>query len=158
MAISLTVVEIFTDGACKGNPGVGGWGALLRYDGREKEIYGGEKLTTNNRMELLAAVRALESLKRSCRVCLYTDSQYLQKGISEWINGWKSRNWQTAARKPVKNEDLWKILDRLTQIHQIEWYWVRGHIGHEGNERADKLANLGVAMVSNQQDSNASGV
>ena len=97
MAISLTVVEIFTDGACKGNPGVGGWGALLRYDGREKEIYGGEKLTTNNRMELLAAVRALESLKRSCRVCLYTDSQYLQKGISEWINGWKSRNWQPAA-------------------------------------------------------------
>jgi len=158
MTISLGVVEVFTDGACKGNPGVGGWGALLRYDGHEKEIYGGEKLTTNNRMELLAAVRALESLKRSCRVCLYTDSQYLQKGISEWIHGWKIRNWQTAAKKPVKNEDLWRMLDRLTQIHQIEWCWVRGHIGHEGNERADQLANLGAAMISDQQGSNENGV
>lgn len=150
----LKVVEIFTDGACKGNPGVGGWGALLRYDGHEKEIYGGEKLTTNNRMELLAAVRALESLKRSCRVYLHTDSQYLQKGISEWIVAWKMRDWRTAAKKPVKNVDLWKMLDCLTELHQIEWCWIRGHAGHEGNERADHLANLGVAMVYDQQSKN----
>lgn len=146
-------VEIFTDGACKGNPGIGGWGALLRYDGYEKEIYGGEIFTTNNRMELLAAVRALETLKRSCRINLHTDSQYLKKGISEWISDWKIRNWQTSAKKPVKNDDLWKMLDRLVQLHEIEWYWVRGHAGHEGNERADQLANLGVAMILNQENS-----
>lgn len=145
-------VEIFTDGACKGNPGIGGWGALLRYDGYEKEIYGGEILTTNNRMELLAAVRALETLKRSCRVNLHTDSQYLKKGISEWINDWKIRNWKTSAKKPVKNDDLWKMLDRLVQLHEIEWYWVRGHTGHEGNEHADRLANLGVAMILDQEN------
>ncbi len=145
-------VEIFTDGACKGNPGIGGWGALLRYDGYEKEIYGGEMLTTNNRMELLAAVRALEALKRSCQVNLHTDSQYLKKGISEWINDWKIRNWKTSAKKPVKNDDLWKMLDRLVQLHEIEWYWVRGHAGHEGNEHADRLANLGVAMILDQEN------
>lgn len=145
-------VEIFTDGACKGNPGIGGWGALLRYDEYEKEIYGGEIFTTNNRMELLAAVRALETLKRSCRVKLHTDSQYLKKGISEWINDWKMRNWKTSAKKPVKNDDLWKMLDRLVQLHEIEWCWVRGHAGHEGNEQADRLANLGVVMILNQEN------
>ena len=145
-------VEIFTDGACKGNPGIGGWGALLRYDGYEKEIYGGEMLTTNNRMELLAAVRALEALKRSCQVNLHTDSQYRRKGVSEWINDWKIRNWKTSAKKPVKNDDLWKMLDRLVQLHEIEWYWVRGHAGHEGNEHADRLANLGVAMILDQEN------
>ncbi|GKS68681.1 RNase HI [Nitrosomonas sp. PY1] len=146
-------VEIFTDGACKGNPGIGGWGALLKYDGHEKEIYGGEIHTTNNRMELLAAVRALEALKRACQVDLHTDSQYLKKGISEWIGDWKLRNWQTSAKKPVKNDDLWRMLDHLAQLHEIEWYWVRGHAGHEDNERADQLANLGVAMILNQKNS-----
>ncbi|WP_293006848.1 ribonuclease HI [Nitrosomonas sp.] len=141
------VVEIYTDGACKGNPGIGGWGALLRYGDHEREIFGGEKFTTNNRMELLAAIRALESLKRSCQVHLHTDSQYLQKGISEWLDSWKARNWRTAGKKPVKNEDLWKLLDQLTQQHKIEWCWVRGHSGHIDNERADQLANQGVEMI-----------
>jgi ribonuclease HI len=141
------VVEIYTDGACKGNPGVGGWGALLRYAGHEREIFGGEKLTTNNRMELLAAIRALESLKRSCKVHLHTDSQYVQKGISQWIDSWKARNWRTSGKKSVKNEDLWKLLDHLTQQHEIEWCWVRGHSGNDDNERADELANRGVAMI-----------
>ena len=142
------VVEIYTDGACKGNPGIGGWGALLRYAGHEREIFGGERLTTNNRMELLAAIRALESLKRPCKVHLHTDSQYLQKGISQWIDSWKLRNWCTAGKKPVKNEDLWKLLDHLSQQHEIEWCWVRGHSGHDDNERADELANRGVEMIS----------
>lgn len=142
------VVEIYTDGACKGNPGIGGWGALLRYAGHEREIFGGERLTTNNRMELLAAIRALESLKRPCKVHLHTDSQYLQKGISQWIDSWKLRNWRTAEKKPVKNEDLWKLLDHLSQLHEIEWCWVRGHSGHDDNERADELANRGVEMIS----------
>ncbi|PSJ18239.1 ribonuclease HI [Nitrosomonas supralitoralis] len=141
------VVEIYTDGACKGNPGIGGWGALLRYGGHEREIFGGEKFTTNNRMELLAAIRALESLKRPCKVHLHTDSQYLQKGISEWLDSWKGRNWRTADKKQVKNEDLWKLLDQLTQQHEIEWCWVRGHSGHADNERADLLANRGVEMI-----------
>ena len=131
------VVEIFTDGACKGNPGVGGWGALLRYAGHEREIFGGEKLTTNNRMELLAAIRALESLKRPCKVHLHTDSQYVQKGISQWLDSWKSRNWRTSNRKPVKNE--------------IEWCWVRGHSGHVDNDRADQLANRGVEMIASEE-------
>ncbi|WP_297324118.1 ribonuclease HI [Nitrosomonas sp.] len=142
------VVEIYTDGACKGNPGIGGWGALLRYAGHEREIFGGEKLTTNNRMELLAAIRALESLKRPCKVHLHTDSQYVQKGISQWIDAWKAHNWRTSAKKPVKNEDLWKLLDQLTQQHDIEWCWVRGHSGNNDNERADELANRGVEMIS----------
>lgn len=148
------VVEIYTDGACKGNPGVGGWGALLRYAGHEREIFGGEKLTTNNRMELLAAIRALESLKRRCTVHLHTDSQYLQKGISEWLQSWKARNWRTSGRKPVKNEDLWKQLDELTQQHDIEWCWVRGHSGHIDNERADRLANRGVETMMADEGNN----
>lgn len=142
-------VEIFTDGACKGNPGIGGWGALLKYADQEREIFGGEKETTNNRMELLAAIRALESLKRPCKVQLHTDSQYVQKGISEWIQAWKARNWRTASKKAVKNDDLWKQLDLLAQQHDIEWVWVRGHNGHPGNERADQLANDGVSSVIN---------
>jgi ribonuclease HI len=141
------VVEIYTDGACKGNPGVGGWGALLQYNGHARELFGGEKLTTNNRMELLAVIRALEALKQSCDVRLHTDSTYVQKGITEWIHSWKKRDWRTADKKPVKNDDLWKELDVLTQRHRIEWLWVRGHSGHDGNERADKLANLGAQSV-----------
>lgn len=140
-------VDIFTDGACKGNPGIGGWGVLLQYNGHKGELYGGEKHTTNNRMELLAVIRALEALTQPCEVRLHTDSQYVQKGISEWIHSWKKRNWHTAAKKPVKNDDLWKELDQLTQRHRIEWLWVRGHSGHDGNEQADKLANLGVQSV-----------
>ena len=141
------VVDIFTDGACKGNPGVGGWGALLKYDGRVQELFGGEKQTTNNRMELLATIRALEALKNPCKISLHTDSQYVQKGISEWIHAWKNRGWLTASKKPVKNADLWQQLDHLSQQHEIEWIWVRGHAGHEGNEHADELANRGVIQV-----------
>jgi ribonuclease HI len=144
---SAKIVEIFTDGACKGNPGAGGWGALLNYNGHAQELFGGEKQTTNNRMELLATIRALEALKRPCKVHLHTDSQYVQKGISEWIHSWKQRGWQTANKKPVKNADLWKQLDRLCQQHEIEWIWVRGHAGHAGNEQADALANRGVSLV-----------
>ncbi len=139
------VIEIFTDGACKGNPGPGGWGALLRVGAKEKELFGGEPLTTNNRMELTAVIRALEALNRRCKVRLHTDSQYVQKGISEWITGWKKRGWKTADKKPVKNVDLWLELDKLAAQHDIEWLWVRGHTGHEGNERADQLANQGCA-------------
>lgn len=153
---SAKVVEIYTDGACKGNPGIGGWGAVLKYAGHEREIFGGEKLTTNNRMELLAAIRALESLKRPCKVHLYTDSQYVQKGVSEWLSAWKLRNWRTSDKKPVKNEDLWKMLDQLTQHHEIEWCWVRGHAGHIDNERADQLANRGVAMMISEEQQQAS--
>lgn len=144
---SAKIVEIFTDGACKGNPGAGGWGVLLNYNGHAQELFGGEKQTTNNRMELLATIRALEALKRPCKVHLHTDSQYVQKGISEWIHSWKQRGWQTANKKPVKNADLWKQLDRLCQQHEIEWIWVRGHAGHAGNEQADALANRGVSLV-----------
>ncbi len=146
---NLEIVKIFTDGACKGNPGIGGWGALLKYADQEREIFGGEKDTTNNRMELLAAIRALESLKRPCKIQLHTDSQYVQKGISEWIQAWKARNWLTASKKAVKNSDLWAQLDQLTQQHEIEWIWVRGHNGHPGNERADQLANNGVTSITN---------
>lgn len=138
------LVEIYADGACKGNPGPGGWGAFLKIDSHEKTLSGGEKLTTNNRMELTAAIRALEALKKPCSVKLYTDSSYVQKGISEWIIGWKARNWQTADKKPVKNEDLWKVLDALVKIHQVQWIWVKGHAGNVGNEKADVLANEGV--------------
>ncbi len=143
MSLSELRVEIYTDGACKGNPGPGGWGALLRYEATEKELCGGERLTTNNRMELLAVIRALESLKRRCVIKLYTDSQYVLKGISEWIIGWKKRGWKTADKKPVKNEDLWRELDLLAAQHDIDWIWVKGHAGHDGNERADALANKG---------------
>lgn len=141
------LVEIFTDGACKGNPGAGGWGALLRFAGHEKELFGGENPTTNNRMELLAVIRALEALKRPCHVRLHTDSQYVQKGISAWIHGWKQRNWRTSDNKPVKNVDLWQRLDDLAGGHQVEWLWVKGHAGHDGNERADRLANDGVESI-----------
>jgi ribonuclease HI len=138
------VVEIFTDGACRGNPGPGGWGAILRADGREKELYGGEAATTNNRMELMAVIRALEALKRPSRVRVHTDSQYVQKGISEWIHSWKRKGWKTADKKPVKNEDLWRRLDEVAAPHEVEWRWVRGHSGHPENERADELANKGI--------------
>ena len=138
------LVEIYADGECKGNPGPGGWGACLIFDGNEMTLSGGEKLTTNNRMELTAAIRALEALKKPCSVKLYTDSSYVQKGISEWIIGWKARSWRTADKKPVKNEDLWKILDTLVNIHQVQWIWVKGHAGNVGNEKADVLANEGV--------------
>ena len=141
------VVEIFTDGACKGNPGVGGWGALLRLNGTEKELFGGEAMTTNNRMELMAVIRAIEALKRSCKVKIHTDSQYVQKGISEWIVNWKKRGWRTSDKKPVKNADLWQQLDVLASDHEIEWLWVRGHAGHVENERADELANRGVEKI-----------
>ena len=142
-------VEIYSDGACRGNPGPGGWGVLLRYDGTEKELWGGEAATTNNRMELMAAIRALEALKRRCRVRLYTDSLYVMKGISTWIGDWKRRGWRTADKKPVKNEDLWRRLDELAAKHDIEWCWVRGHAGHPENERADQLANRGIPAETN---------
>jgi ribonuclease HI len=138
------VVEIYSDGACRGNPGPGGWGVLLRYNGREKELWGGEAATTNNRMELMAAIRALEALKRPSRVKLHTDSLYVMKGISAWIKDWKRRGWRTADKKPVKNEDLWRRLDELAAKHDVEWHWVRGHAGHPENERADELANRGI--------------
>jgi ribonuclease HI len=140
----LSRVEIYTDGACRGNPGVGGWGALLRIGHRERELHGGEPATTNNRMELTAAIRALEALKRRCEVALYTDSQYLRLGITTWLADWKRRGWRTADRKPVKNQDLWQALDALAAKHDIEWHWVRGHDGHPENERADALANRGI--------------
>jgi ribonuclease HI len=140
-------IHIYTDGACTGNPGRGGWGALLAYDGTEKELYGGERITTNNRMELTAVIEALAALKRPCRVLLHTDSQYVQKGITEWIKGWKARGWKTAARAPVKNEDLWRKLDEVVRSHEIDWIWVKGHAGHAGNERADALANKGVESI-----------
>ena len=141
------MVEIFTDGACKGNPGVGGWGALLRTKGKERELFGGEAHTTNNRMELLAAISALEALKRHCPVRLHTDSKYVQQGITTWVHDWKQRGWKTSSKKPVKNEDLWRRLDVLAVQHDIEWVWVKGHAGHDGNERADELANRGVELI-----------
>ena len=140
-------VRIYTDGACKGNPGPGGWGALLQFDGREKELCGGEPGTTNNRMELTAVIRALEALNRRCDIDLYTDSQYVQKGISEWVASWKRRGWKTADKKPVKNVDLWLELDSLAGGHDIRWHWVRGHAGHAENERADQLANQGIESM-----------
>lgn len=141
------VVDIFTDGACSGNPGPGGWGAILRYGEKEKELFGGEPATTNNRMELKAVIEALRQLKRPVRVRVHTDSQYVQKGISEWIAGWKRKGWKTASKQPVKNVDLWQSLDQEASRHQIEWLWVRGHAGHAENERADALARRGVDSV-----------
>jgi len=137
-------VEIFTDGACRGNPGPGGWGVVLRYNGTEKTLYGGEAETTNNRMELMAAIVALESLKRPCKVSLTTDSKYVRDGISEWIDNWKKRGWKTANRTPVKNIELWQRLDKAREQHDIAWHWVKGHAGHPGNERADQLANQAI--------------
>ena len=141
------IVEIYTDGACRGNPGPGGWAALLLFGEHERELSGAEAQTTNNRMELTAVIRALEALKRSSRVRLYTDSQYVQKGISECIHSWKRRGWRTADKQPVKNADLWRELDELAQKHRIEWHWVKGHAGHPENERADRLANKGIPGV-----------
>ncbi len=137
-------IEVFTDGACRGNPGPGGWGALLRFNGRERHLHGGEAETTNNRMELRAAIEALSALKEPCEVVLTTDSQYVRKGINEWMAGWKRNGWKTSAKKPVKNRDLWQALDELAQRHTIEWHWVKGHSGHRENEIADELANLGI--------------
>jgi ribonuclease HI len=140
-------VEIFTDGACSGNPGPGGWGAVLRFGEVERELSGGERATTNNRMELTAAIAALEALKRPMRVHLYTDSQYLRQGITEWLRGWKARGWLTADKKPVKNQDLWERLDAANARHAVEWRWLKGHAGHELNERADELARQEVAAL-----------
>lgn len=140
----MKVVEIYTDGACKGNPGPGGWGAVLRYGDNEKQIFGGEANTTNNRMELMAAIEALAMLKRTCDVKLTTDSQYVRKGITEWMKNWKRNGWKTAAKQPVKNADLWQRLDNEVQRHKVEWHWVKGHSGHPENELADELANRGA--------------
>ena len=142
-------VEIYTDGACKGNPGPGGWGVLLRSGALEKELFGGELGTTNNRMELMAVIEALSALKRPCAVTLFLDSEYVRKGITEWIHNWKLRGWRTADKKPVKNADLWQTLDALTHTkgHKINWHWVKGHAGHPGNEAADALANAGIAKA-----------
>lgn len=137
-------LEIFTDGACRGNPGPGGWGALLIYDGKERELYGAEKDTTNNRMELTAAIKALEALNRSCDIRITTDSTYVMKGITEWVPGWIRKGWRTAGNTPVKNVDLWQALMTAQANHNIEWHWVKGHAGHPGNERADRLANRGI--------------
>ena len=139
-----TPIIIYTDGACRGNPGPGGWGALLQAGPHEKALCGGEAHTTNNRMELTAVIRALQALKRPSAVQIHTDSQYVQKGISEWIHNWKRRGWLTADKQPVKNVDLWQMLDELSSAHQIDWRWVKGHAGHPGNERADQLANQGI--------------
>ncbi|EDY85924.1 RNase H [gamma proteobacterium HTCC5015] len=140
----MTDVTLYTDGACKGNPGPGGWGVLLIYGGHEKELCGGEAETTNNRMELMAAIEGLNALKRSCRVALYTDSNYVRQGMTQWLANWKKNGWRTAAKKPVKNDDLWQALDAACERHEIEWHWVKGHSGDPGNERADELANRGV--------------
>ncbi|MDR1646451.1 MAG: ribonuclease HI [Zoogloeaceae bacterium] len=139
-----SAVTVFTDGACRGNPGPGGWGALLQAGAAEKELWGGEADTTNNRMELTAVIRALETLKRPVAVRIYTDSQYVQKGISQWIHNWKKNGWRTADKKPVKNADLWQRLDTLSGRHDIAWMWIKGHAGHSGNERADRLARRGI--------------
>jgi ribonuclease HI len=137
-------VEVFTDGACSGNPGPGGWGALLRYGGSERELSGGESATTNNRMEMMAAIKALETLTRPVKVRIYTDSQYVRDGITQWLPRWKARGWKTADRKPVKNVDLWQRLDAAAALHDVDWVWVRGHSGHPENERADKLAREAI--------------
>jgi len=141
-------VKIYTDGACKGNPGPGGWGVLLRYNEVEKTLHGGESLTTNNRMELMAAIKGLESLTRSCTVDLYTDSQYLRKGMSEWLKQWKLNGWKNSKKEPVKNDDLWKLLDDLASKHKITWHWVKGHSGHVENDMVDALANKGIEELT----------
>jgi ribonuclease HI len=144
-------IEIFTDGACRGNPGPGGWGALLRYGTSERELHGGESMTTNNRMELTAAIRALAALREPCRVDLYTDSQYVRSGITDWMKNWKKRGWRTAERQPVKNADLWQALDAEASRHDVHWHWVRGHSGHPENERADLLANRGIDELAHRR-------
>ena len=137
-------VQLFTDGACRGNPGPGGWGVVLRYGEREKELFGGERDTTNNRMELTAVIQGLAALKRPCTVAVTTDSQYVKNGITQWIQNWKRNGWKTSARKPVKNDDLWRQLDEAVARHSVSWHWVKGHAGHRENERADALANRGI--------------
>ena len=144
----MSVVEIYTDGACRGNPGPGGWAALLSFGEREKELAGAEAHTTNNRMELTAVIRALEALKRPVEARVFTDSEYVRRGITEWVNAWKARGWKTADRKPVKNQDLWEELDRLAAVHKIEWRWVKGHSGVPGNERVDRLANEAIDLMT----------
>lgn len=141
------IVEIHTDGACSGNPGPGGWGAILSWQGKERELSGGEPMTTNNRMELTAAIEALEALKRPMKVCLWTDSEYLRQGITTWLAGWRKRGWRTADKKPVKNQDLWERLDAARQRHEVEWRWLKGHAGHLENERADRLAREAIARL-----------
>ncbi len=145
-------VEVFTDGACRGNPGPGGWGVVLRYKDKEKELYGSEAHTTNNRMELTAAIEALNALNRSCKVVITTDSQYVKNGINQWIANWKKRGWITADKKPVKNVDLWQRLDELVSRHNVKWHWVKGHSGHPENERADALANKGIDELIKKKD------
>ena len=144
---STIVVEIFTDGACSGNPGPGGWGALLRYGSKERELFGGEPASTNNRMELTAVIRALDTLTRPMKVNLHTDSTYVMQGITKWIHGWKKNGWRTSSKEPVKNADLWQLLETAVNRHEVKWHWVKGHAGHEGNERADMLADRGVESV-----------
>ncbi len=146
------IVDIFTDGACSGNPGPGGWGAILRYGGTEREMFGGEPMTTNNRMELVAAIMALESLRRPVKARLHTDSTYLRDGITRWIHAWKAKGWKTADRKPVKNVDLWQRLEEAARRHEVQWIWVRGHDGHDENERADALARRAVAELREAQE------
>jgi ribonuclease HI len=146
----MSLVEIYTDGACRGNPGPGGWGALLTFGEHVKELSGAEALTTNNRMELTAVIRALEALKRPSKLRVFTDSEYVRRGITEWLRGWKARGWKTADRKPVKNQDLWERLDALAAGHEIEWRWVKGHSGNPGNERVDQLANEAIDAMRAQ--------
>ncbi len=152
----MSQVELYTDGACRGNPGPGGWGALLRANGRERELCGGDPVTTNNRMELMAAIEGLKALRRPCVVDIYTDSEYLRRGITEWLAKWKATGWRTAARKPVKNEDLWRQLEAETTGHELRWHWVKGHSGHVDNERADALANRGLDSMLAGSSSNGS--
>lgn len=147
----MSAVELYTDGACRGNPGPGGWGALLRANGKERELCGGDLVTTNNRMELTAAIEGLQALRRPCVVDIYTDSEYLRRGITEWLPNWKAAGWRTAARKPVKNEDLWRRLEAATAGHELRWHWVKGHSGHVDNERADGLANRGLEAALAQR-------
>lgn len=142
-----TEVIMYTDGACSGNPGPGGWGVVIRFGEHEKELYGGEPDTTNNRMELMAAIEGLNGLKRPCTVALYTDSSYVKNGITQWLKGWKAKGWKTASKKPVKNQELWQALDEAQARHQVSWHWVKGHAGHPDNERADELARMGVDQV-----------
>ncbi|MEY2874808.1 MAG: hypothetical protein RLZZ373_2179 [Pseudomonadota bacterium] len=150
LSVARPQVVIYTDGACKGNPGLGGWGAWLQSGDHAKELFGGTPDTTNNRMEMTAVIEALASLKRTCDIVLYTDSEYVKNGITTWIHGWKARGWKTAAKQPVKNADLWQRMDALSQLHKIEWRWVKGHAGDPGNEKADELANRGVEVARQQ--------